>query len=54
MFANIEHSITDFNEHLFDVYEDCFKWEKRLCLAGWGPDLEPGAAVWTWNTDIES
>ena len=34
MFANITHSITVFNEHLFDVCEDSSKCEKRLCLAG--------------------
>ena len=34
MFANIKHSITVFNDHLFDVCEDSSKCEKRLCLAG--------------------
>ena len=34
MFANIKHSITTFNENLFDVCEDSSKCEKRLCLAG--------------------
>ena len=34
MFANIKHSITVLNEHLFDVCEDRSKYEKRLCLAG--------------------
>ena len=36
IFANIKHSITVFNEHLFDVCEDSSKCEKRLCLAGKG------------------
>ena len=35
MFANIKHSITVLNEHLFDVCGDSSKCEKRLCLAGW-------------------
>ena len=34
MFADIKHSITFFNEHLFDVCEDSSKCEKHLCLAG--------------------
>ena len=34
MFANIKHSITVFNEHLFGDGEDSSKCEKRLCLAG--------------------
>ena len=34
MFANIKHSITVFNEHLFDGCEDSSKCEKHLCLAG--------------------
>ena len=34
MFENIFHSITVFNEYLFDVCEDSSKCEKRLCLAG--------------------
>ena len=34
MFANIQHSITVFNEHLFDVCADSSKCEKRLCPAG--------------------
>ena len=33
MFANIKHSMTVFNEHLFYVCEDSSKSEKRLCLA---------------------
>ena len=37
MFANIKHSVTVFNEHLFDVCEDSSKCEKRLCLTGTGP-----------------
>ena len=34
MFADIEHSITIFNEHFFDVCENISKFEKVLCLAG--------------------
>ena len=34
MLANIKHSITVFNDHLFDVCKDSFKVEKHLCLAG--------------------
>ena len=33
MLANIKHNITVINEHLFDVYENSSKCEKRLCLA---------------------
>ena len=34
MFVNIKHSITVFNEHLFDVCKGSSKCEKRFCLAG--------------------
>ena len=34
MFANIKHSITVFNEHLFDVCEDSSKCEKMF-VSGW-------------------
>ena len=40
MFANIKHSITVFNEHLFDVCEDSFKCEKGLCLTGLSAKFE--------------
>ena len=39
MFANIEHSLTVFHEHLFDICEDSSKCEKHLCLPGRWEDL---------------
>ena len=35
MFANIKHSITVFNEHLFDVCEDSSKCEKVCVWLGY-------------------
>ena len=42
MFANIKHSITVFNEHLFNVCGDSSKCEKRLSLAGQGHKIGQG------------
>ena len=41
MFANIQHSITVFNEHLIDVCEDSSKCEKRF-VSGWAEIVEVG------------